>query len=96
MPGDLFSKQRGEQIIANHGKATRRADGRRTERTARIQTRPGLVTTAELQTSQDKFICADGDHTQCPAAVFWPRLGRIPCKNKEYPSPKTLMHNISA
>ena len=38
MPGDLFSKQRGEQIIANHGNMTRRADGQHVERTALTQT----------------------------------------------------------
>lgn len=27
MPGDLFSKQRGEQIIANHGSAVKWTDG---------------------------------------------------------------------
>lgn len=78
MPGDLLSKQRGEQMIANHGNMTSRSDRQRTERTTLFQTHTGLVTMMWLQTSQVKFICTDRYHIQCLKGLCWAKTVTVP------------------
>lgn len=48
MPSDLFSKQRGEQLIANHENMKGQADGQCRERATVIQTHTGLITMMQL------------------------------------------------